>query len=150
MMCGSGSAAIERKTICQILLEPRHVDRLQAAAYVNLVKAAHQHRGHRHPAADAHGAKIDDGKRHLERGLGVDVAGLRRRIARALPPAPAEMPDERAALVCGGLRYHLARDEGGAIMIVTVTSAQRDAISNRARRMRCRLASLSARRRCGR
>ncbi len=47
--------------------------------------------------------------RYLERGLGVDVAGLRRRIARSPSPALAlaDRPGDGAALICNTKGYSI-------------------------------------------
>ncbi|MBC6416253.1 MAG: hypothetical protein GDA47_00280 [Rhodospirillales bacterium] len=80
--------------------------------------------------------------RYLERGLGVDVEALRRRIARVL--APVAVPADRAgapkALISGGLRYRLEAGPDGRLIVVTVRSAQAGPISNRAQRLRRRAA----------
>ncbi len=57
--------------------------------------------------------------RYLERGLGVDVAGLRRRIARSPSPALAlaDRPGDGAALICNGLRYCLRRGADGTLTV---------------------------------
>ena len=78
----------------------------------------------------------------LQRGLGVDVAALRRRIARNLSPVadPADTAMDGTmdggALIHDGLRFHLARWTDGTLAVITITSAQTEMLSNRARRIR--------------
>ncbi len=77
--------------------------------------------------------------RYLERGWGVDVAGLKARIAARLAGAETavEMMGE-GAVIRDGLRFHLRRAPDGTVTIVTITSAQEGHISNRAERLRRR------------
>lgn len=78
--------------------------------------------------------------RYLERGLGVEIERLRRRIARTVSPhMPADsVGPSGAAVVVDGLRYCVrARPEGG-IAVTTVASVQAGPVSNRASRLRRR------------
>jgi len=61
---------------------------------------------------------------------------IRRHVAREAAHDVLDVGEY--AVIRGGLRYHLRTDPGPAT-VVTVTSAQEGALSNRARRMRRRL-----------
>ncbi|WP_420010963.1 hypothetical protein [Tateyamaria sp.] len=83
--------------------------------------------------------------RYLERGWGVDVAALRRHIAREaagilhIGPAPAELPGlDEFAVISRGLRYRFKTTGDGTPILVTVTPAGARATANRALRMRLR------------
>ena len=88
---------------------------------------------------------------YLQRGLGVDVAALRRRIARNLSPVadPADTAMDGTmdgtmdggALIHDGLRFHLTRRTDGTLAVITITSAQTEMLSNRARRIRKKIRS---------
>ena len=85
--------------------------------------------------------------RYLERGLGVDVEGVRRRIARQLEGRPAEalagldgpVPQE-FAVVADGLRFHCRAGNEG-VYVVGVSPGEKDphGLSTRARRLRRRM-----------
>ena len=76
--------------------------------------------------------------RYLECGLGVDVEGLRRRLARQVESAPAVYTCE-VRVIREGLRFHLRPEpRTGEVLLVTVSSAQREGLCNRARRIRAR------------
>ena len=78
--------------------------------------------------------------RYLERGWGVDINGLRGRIAAQLPAAEMVMETlGDGAVVRDGLRFHLRRAEDGTVVLVTVTSMQPGDICNRAQRLRRRV-----------
>ena len=77
--------------------------------------------------------------RYLERGPGVDIRGLRRRLAARLPAARSVV--ERlgeGAIIRDGLCFHLRHHDDGTAAVVNVTSAQASHRSNRARRLRRR------------
>ncbi|WP_419738332.1 hypothetical protein [Ruegeria sp.] len=77
--------------------------------------------------------------RWLERSWGVDVEGLRARIAAQVPGAEAAMRTfGEGAVIREGLRFHLRRTADGTVALVTITSAQAGPISNRAERLSLR------------
>ncbi len=77
--------------------------------------------------------------RYLERGWGVDVAALKRRVAAQVPCAEVSVEAlGDCAVIRDGLRFHLRRTKDGTVTIVTITSAQEGHISNRADRLRAR------------
>ncbi len=77
--------------------------------------------------------------RYLERGWGVDVAALKRRVAAQVPCAEISVEAfGDCAVIRDGLRFHLRRAEDGTVTIVTITSAQEGHISNRAKRLKQR------------
>ena len=93
--------------------------------------------------------------RYLERGLGVDVSGLRRRLAARLSAAQSVVEElGEGAIVQDGLCFHpggfaafvvrrrgaclLKRRNDGTAVVVSVTSAQASQLSNRALRIRRR------------
>ncbi len=76
---------------------------------------------------------------YLERGLGVDISGLRRRLALRLPAAQSVVEElGEGAIVQDGLCFHLKRRDDGTAVLVSVTSAQASQLSNRALRIRRR------------
>ncbi len=80
--------------------------------------------------------------RYLERGLGVDIAGLRCRVAARVPAADAVVDAlGEGAVIHDGLRFHLRQAEDGTVTLVTVSSGQDAQVSNRALRLRRRHAT---------
>ena len=76
---------------------------------------------------------------YLERGLGVDISGLRRRLALRLLAAQSVVEElGEGAIVQDGLCFHLKRRNDGTAVVVSVTSAQASQLSNRALRLRRR------------
>ena len=76
---------------------------------------------------------------YLECGLGVDVSGLRRRLALRLPAAQSVVEKlGEGAIIRDGLCFHLKRRDDGSVAVVSVTSAQASPVSNRALRIRRR------------
>ncbi len=77
--------------------------------------------------------------RYLERGLGVDIDGLRCRMATRLPEAQSVVEQfGEGAIIRDGLCFHLRRRDDGSAVLVSVTSAQASQLSNRALRLRRR------------
>ena len=83
--------------------------------------------------------------RYLERGWGVDVAALRRHIAREaagilhIGPVPAELAGlDEFAVISRGLRYRFKTAGDGSPILVTVIPNSPRAITKRALRMRRR------------
>jgi len=77
--------------------------------------------------------------RYLERGFGVDVDGLRRRMTAMLPGAQSVVEEfGEGAIIRDGLCFHLTRQDDGSAVLVSVTSAQASHLSNRALRLRRR------------
>ena len=76
---------------------------------------------------------------YLERGLGVDISGLRRRLALRLLAAQSVVEElGEGAIVQDSLCFHLKRRDDGSAVVVSVTSAQASKLSNRALRIRRR------------
>ena len=76
---------------------------------------------------------------YLERGLGVDISGLRRRLALRLLAAQSVVEElGEGAIIRDGLCFHLKRRDDGTAVLVSVTSAQALQLSNRALRLRRR------------
>ena len=77
--------------------------------------------------------------RYLERGFGVDIGGLRCRLAAMLPEAQSVVEQfGEGAIIRDGLRFHLRCRNDGRAVVVSVTSAQVSLLSNRALRQRRR------------
>ena len=76
---------------------------------------------------------------YLERGFGVDIDGLRCRLAAMLPEAQSVVEQfGEGAIIRDGLCFHLRRRDDGRAVVVSVTSAQASQLSNRALRLRRR------------
>ena len=76
---------------------------------------------------------------YLERGFGVDIGGLRCRLAAMLPEAQSVVEQfGEGAIIRDGLCFHLKHRDDGSAVLVSVTSAQASQLSNRALRIRRR------------
>lgn len=85
--------------------------------------------------------------RYLERAWGVDVEGLRRRIARRMDGRPAQAlsemdgpPPSELCIVTDGVRYLIKTGDDGRLHVITVISVQTEpeTMPARARRLRRR------------
>ncbi len=113
------------------------------------------HRGKRSDAVPRRRQSRHAVLRYLERGFGVDIDGLRCRLAAMLPEAKSVVEQfGEGAIIRDGLCFHpggfaaflvrrrgaclLRRRDDGTAVLVSVTSAQASQLSNRALRLRRR------------